>query len=231
MTKQIIAIGGGGFGRNPGEGIIEKYIINQSKIVKPKICFIPTATGDDDAYKVNFYSTFGKLNSIPCHLDFFKRTPNLEDLIFSQDIVFVGGGNTKSMLAVWKDWGLIKTLKEAYDKGIVMCGVSAGAICWFEKGISDSWANELKIIDCLGFVSGNCCPHYDEEPQRKPSLIKFLNKGSLDNCYAIEGGCALHFVDGKPKKAIAFKKFKNTYRVSIKNNTIFEKPIFREEIF
>jgi len=230
MAKQIIAIGGGGFGRSPGEGIIEKYIINQSKIKKPKICFIPTATGDDDAYKVNFYSTFSKLNSEPCHLDFFKRTPNIEDLISAQDIVFVGGGNTKSMLAVWKDWGLVKILKDAYDKGTIMCGVSAGAICWFENGITDSWESELKIINCLSFVSGNCCPHYDEEPQRRPALKKYLQNRDLDDCYAIEGGCALHLIDGEPHKCIAFKKTRNTYCVKVENNKIVEEPFFREEI-
>ena len=120
----------------------------------PNICFIPTATGDDEAYKVNFYSTFSQLNCTPSHLDFFKRTAKLEDIIFPQDIVFVGGGNTKSMLAVWKEWGLVQILKEAYEAGTIMCGVSAVAICWFEKGITDSWADELKFIDCLGFVSG-----------------------------------------------------------------------------
>ena len=93
-----------------------------------------------------------------------------------------GGGNTKSMLAVWKDWGLVEILKEAYKSGTIMCGVSAGAICWFEYGITDSWEGELKIINCLGFVSGSCCPHYDEEPKRKPSLKKFLNEGALENC-------------------------------------------------
>ena len=86
MIKQIIAIGGGGFGRNPSEGIIEKYIINQSEEESPKICFIPTATGDNEAYKVNFYSTFSKLNCSPSHLDLFKRTPNLEEICLSQDI-------------------------------------------------------------------------------------------------------------------------------------------------
>ena len=88
MIKQIIAIGGGGFGRNPGEGIIEKYIINQSEEVRPKICFIPTATGDNEAYKVNFYSTFSKLNCFPSHLDLFKRTPNLEELYVIPSVPF-----------------------------------------------------------------------------------------------------------------------------------------------
>ena len=166
MEKQIIAIGGGGFGRSPGEGVIEKYILGQSDKEKPNICFIPTATGDNEAYKVNYYSTFSKLNCSPVHLDFFKRTPDLEELIKNQDISVVGGGNTKSMLAVWKDWGLDLILKEAYERGVIMCGVSAGAICWFEEGVTDSWSEELKVMDCLGFVKGVCCPHHDEAPQR-----------------------------------------------------------------
>ena len=101
-------------------------------------------------------------------MDFFKRTPNLENLIKEQDVIFVGGGNTKSMLAVWKDWGLDILLKSAYEKGVVMSGVSAGAICWFEKGITDSWNSDLSIIDCMNFVPGICCPHYDEEVAREP---------------------------------------------------------------
>ena len=111
MDRQIIAIGGGGFGRNPGDGIIEQYILNQSNSDRPKICFIPTATGDDEAYKVSYYSIMSKLKCEATHLDFFKRTPDLDKLISSQDIIFVGGGNTKSMLAVWREWGLEKFLK------------------------------------------------------------------------------------------------------------------------
>ena len=141
----------------------------------PISVFIPTATGDNEAYKVNYYSTFSKLNCFPVHLDFFKRTPDLEELIKQQDVIFVGGGNTKSMLAVWKDWGLDLILKEAYERGVIMCGVSAGAICWFEEGVTDSWSEELKVMDCLGFTKGVCCPHYDEEPLRRPSLSKILN--------------------------------------------------------
>ena len=106
MKRQIIAIGGGGFGRNPGEGIIEKYILEQSDVNKPKVCFIPTATGDDEGYKESYYSTFSMFDCDPVHLDFFKRTPNLESLILNQDIIFVGGGNTKSMLGVWREWNV-----------------------------------------------------------------------------------------------------------------------------
>ena len=175
VDRNIIAIGGGGFGRSLGNLKIEKHIISLARNDNPNVCFIPTATGDNDAYKVNFYSVFTQLGCNATHVDFFKRTIDLESHIANQDIIFVGGGNTKSMLAVWRDWGLDVILKEAYLNGVIMCGVSAGAICWFEKGISDSWAHDLAIIDCLGFVKGVCCPHYDEEPNRIPYVKKYLN--------------------------------------------------------
>jgi len=231
MKKQIIAIGGGGFGRSPGEGLIEKYILDQSEQNDPKICFIPTATGDNEAYKVNYYSTFSKLDCSPSHLDLFKRTPNLKDLILKQDIIFVGGGNTKSMLAVWKDWGLDLLLKEAYEKGVIMSGVSAGAICWFNQGVTDSWAEDLKIMDCLGFIEGACCPHYDEEPQRKPSLNKFITEKELKSCYAVDGGCALHIEDEKEFKSVVFSKNKNSFLVEMKDNKVVEKPYSTIDIY
>ena len=231
MKKQIIAIGGGGFGRSPGEGVIEKYILGQSDKEKPNVCFIPTATGDNEAYKVNYYSTFSKLNCSPVHLDFFKRTPDLKELIKHQDIIFVGGGNTKSMLAVWKDWGLDLILKEAYERGVIMCGVSAGAICWFEEGVTDSWSEELKVMDCLGFVKGVCCPHYDEEPQRRPSLSKFLKDGVVQSCHAVDGGCALHIENEEEYKAVVFAKDKNAYLVDLEKDAVVEKAYPRIEIF
>ena len=231
MKKQIIAIGGGGFGRTPGEGLIEKYILDQSEKDVPNICFIPTATGDNEAYKVNYYSTFSKLECSPSHLDFFKRTPDLKELILKQDVIFVGGGNTKSMLAVWKDWGLDILLKEAYEKGVIMSGVSAGAICWFDQGVTDSWAEDLKIMDCLGFIEGACCPHYDEEPQRKPSLNKFITEKVLKSCYAVDGGCALHIEDEKEFKSVVFSENKNSFLVEMKDNKVAEKPYSTIDIY
>ena len=222
MDRQIIAIGGGGFGRNPGIGIIEKYILEQSKKEIPNICFIPTATGDDESYKVSYYATLTKLNCNPTHLDFFKRTPNLEKIIMKNDIIFVGGGNTKSMLAVWRDWGLDIILKEAYESGVIMSGVSAGAICWFQKGITDSWANRLNIIDCLSFTKGNCCPHYDEEAERKPSLSNFILNEQINECFAIEGGCALHIKNDAVFKAVSFKEEKNSFLVKKEDEKIIE---------
>ena len=230
MDRQIIAIGGGGFGRHPGVGIIEKYILQQSDKEKPNICFIPTATGDSDSYKVSYYTTLNKLNCNPTHLDFFKRTPNLEELIKNQDIIFVGGGNTKSMLSVWKEWGLDTILKKAYMEGTIMSGVSAGAICWFEKGVTDSWADKLNIIECLNFTKGNCCPHYDEESERKPSLSQFIKEGLLKDCYAIDGGCALHVKNDELYKAISFMDDKNSFLVKKENGEIKEEPLSRISI-
>lgn len=222
--KQIIAIGGGGFGRNPSDRKIEQYIVNQQNKVNPNVCFIPTATGDNDAYKVNFYDVFTKLNCNPTHIDFFKRTINLEEHIKQQDIIFVGGGNTKSMLAVWKEWGLDLVLKNAYERGVIMCGVSAGAICWFDKGITDSWADDLAILDCLGFVKGICCPHYDEEPSRRPYVKKQLQQNTFKECLSIEGNAALHLIDGKPFKSVDFGKNKNSYIVTSNDQIIKEDP-------
>ena len=230
MDKQIIAIGGGGFGRNPGDGVIEQYILDQTGKEKPNICFIPTATGDNEAYKVNYYSTFSKLDCNPIHLDFFKRTPDLEQLIPQQDAIFVGGGNTKSMLAVWKDWNLDKLLKDAYEKGAVMSGVSAGANCWFERAVVDSWEEDLRVIDCMGFVKGNCCPHYDEEPQRRPAVKKFLEDGIVDSCYSIEGNCALHIKNDDEYLSVDFGKEKNAYIVSMDDDKVKEVPFNRLSI-
>ena len=222
-SRNIIAIGGGGFGANPGQGIIEEYILKQTKKKNPKICFIPTATGDNEAYKVNFYSTFTNLDCCPSHLDFFKRTPDLNDLILNQDAIFVGGGNTKSMLAVWKEWGLDNILKKAYKNGVVMSGVSAGAICWFQNGITDSWALSLKIMPCLNFIKGTCCPHYDEEPERRPAVKKLLQNNKTKDIFAVDGGAALHIKDEKIFKSVVFRNEKSSYFISYDGKKINEK--------
>jgi dipeptidase E len=222
--KQIIAIGGGGFGRNPNQRIIEKYIIEQSSVSKPNILFIPTASAEDKSYTVNFYSCFNGLNCNPSHLNLFQRTPRIEGLINKADIIYVGGGNTKSMLAVWKEWKLDKLLIKAYSKGTVLAGVSAGAICWFDTGITDSWASNLNYIDCLVILPGSCCPHYDSEKDRRPSVHKFIEQEKIKSVYAIEDGAAIHFVDDAPYKNISFFKDSKVFFVDKKNSIIQEKP-------
>ena len=125
------------------------------------------------------------------------------------------------MLAVWKDWGLDNFLKKAYEAGVVMSGVSAGANCWFERAVVDSWEDELKVIDCMGFVKGNFCPHYDEEPQRRPSVKSFLEEEIINACYASEGNAALHIKDDD-YLSIDFGKQKQSYLVSLAQGKVSE---------
>ena len=228
--KQIIAIGGGGFGRQIKDLKIEKYIVDQSKNKNPSICFIPTATGDDKGYIENFYKAFDSLNCKTSHIDFFKRTIKLDKHIAGQDIVFVGGGNTKSMLAVWREWGLDNILNNAYQNGVIMSGVSAGAICWFNKGITDSWKDHQAILSCLGFVDGVCCPHYDEEPERIPFVNQILTDDLISECIAVEGFCALHLVNDLPKYSVSFGDNKNCFLVNKKDSIILNNEIENTEL-
>jgi len=218
--KNIVAIGGGGFGRSLGSLEIEKYLISLISKKRPKICFIPTASGDSSLYKLNFYRAFSKLDCITSHIDFFSRTENLEEKVLTQDIIYVGGGNTKSMLAVWKEWGLNNILHNAYEKGIVMSGVSAGAICWFEKGITDSYEKELNIIDCLGIIDGIACPHFDEEKEREPYVNDIIQREIIESCICIEGNCALHIKNDFEYFSIDFGNGKKCFKVTMENNKL-----------
>ena len=224
ISQHIVAIGGGGFGRSLGNLRIEKYIVSLANKKVPKICFIPTASGDDDSYKLNFYRAFSKLNCETSHIDFFSRTEELEDKILSQDIVYVGGGNTKSMLAVWRDWNLNLVLKKAYENGIIMSGVSAGAICWFEKGITDSYAKSLEILNCLGFVKGIACPHFDEEKEREPYVNDLIKRDLISSCICIEGYSALH-ITKNGFKTINFGNNKQCFKLYKEKNKILKKII------
>ena len=221
----IIAIGGGGFGRNPKHNLIEKYILKQSNVKKPNVLFIPTASAEDKSYIVNFYSCFSRLECSPSHLTFFQRTPRLDSLVNKADIIYVGGGNTKSMLAVWKEWKLDKLLLKAYQHGKILCGVSAGAICWFEQGITDSWASNLNAMDCLGFIDGMACPHYQEEKDRRPSVHKLLKNKNAISGYAIDGGAAVHFKKGEYYKSLQFYSNSNVYKVSLVDGNVKESQL------
>ena len=152
IDRQIIAIGGGGFGRDPKHNKIEKYILEQTNKTNPRILFIPTASAEDKSYIDNFYACFKFLSCEPSHISFFSRTPRLNGVFNKADVIYVGGGNTKSMLAIWREWKVDILLRRAYDRGVVMAGVSAGAICWFKQGITDSWASNLNTI-CLLYTS------------------------------------------------------------------------------
>ena len=145
MDTQILAMGGGGFAMEPKNLKLDRYLLSLSKKKNPKVCFIGTASGDAEGYIQKFYKSFSNLACEPGHLSLFKPPPgSLRDFVLNQDILYVGGGNTRNLLVLWKEWGLDKILKEARLKGIILSGVSAGSICWFEEGLTDS-------------VTENCC--------------------------------------------------------------------------
>ena len=218
----IIAIGGGGFGRNPNHRKIEKYILELTGKGKPNVVFFPTASAENQAYIIQFYKCFTKISCEPSHVTFFQRTPRLDSIINKADVIYVGGGNTKSMLAVWQEWKLDKLLLKAYNNGKILCGVSAGAICWFEQGITDSWASNINVMDCLGFLPEMACPHYQEEKDRRPDVHKMLKQGKCGPGWAIDGGAAVHFKNGKYYKSIQFYSDSYVHYVSIKNGVVNE---------
>jgi len=223
--RQIIAIGGGGFYRDPENLALEKYVIQQTGVESPRVAFVPTASGEPDHYLSSFYAAFLKLGCRPSVLTFFKRTPELRSFLLNQDVIYVGGGNTKTLLAVWRDWGVTEILREAWESGVVLTGVSAGAICWFEQGLTDSFSDELRPLDCLGFLPGSCCPHYDGEAQRRPSYHKLLASGEINAGVAIEDWTGVHFIGSELHRVIASKRGARAYSMRAVYGSVQEVPL------
>ena len=214
--QQIIAIGGSGFLTDAQTRALERYVIRQARSKEPAVCFIPTANGDSDASLLRFYTIFSQLPGKLSHLVFFRRTPrDLRSLLLSQDVIYVGGGNTRSMLAVWREWGLPEILREAWESGIVLAGRSAGAICWFEQGVTDSLAEVLVPLDCLGFLPGSCCPHYDGEADRRPFYHQLLLDNKIGPGIAIDDGVGVHFRGTEPYRVITPREKAGAYRVRL----------------
>ena len=210
---------------DPENPSLDRSILEQARTSRPAVSFLPTASGDADAYLVKFYAAFSELDCRPSHLSLFKRTPTLRSYLLAQDVIYVGGGNTKSMLAVWRDWGIPGLLREAWESGIILAGISAGAICWFEHGVTDSFAGKLAALDCLGFLRGSCCPHYDGEPERRPALYELLLKGEISPGFAIDDGVAIHFVDDEIHRVVVSRPNANAYRVRAANGSVKEEPL------
>ncbi len=204
MKRQIIAIGGAALPLELDNLLLIDYFLKQTHKRKPKVCFIGTAHGDADAGRLRFYAGMSQFNCTPTHLPLFAKTPrDLESFVLEQDAIFVGGGNTRSMLAVWRDWGLDAHLRAAWERGVVLGGWSAGSICWFEQGITDSIAGPLTALDCLGFLPGSNCPHYNSEKLRRPTYRRLVAGGKVADGYAADDGVALHFVGDKLHRVVA----------------------------
>ena len=224
-TSQIIPIGGGGFYRDPENLALERYILAQTGVAEPRVVFVPTASGEPDHYVASFYAAFLQLRCRPSVLSLFKRTPDLRSLLLNQDVIYVGGGNTKSMIALWRDWGVAELLREAWQAGIILTGVSAGAICWFEQGLTDSFSDGLRPLGCLGFLSGSCCPHYDGEPQRRPSYHRFLSSGEISAGVAIEDWAAIHYKGTEIHRVIGAKPGVRAYSMRSVYGSVQEVPL------
>jgi dipeptidase E len=222
-TGQIIAIGGGGFSTEPDSALLERYILSQSAKENPAVCFLPQASGESVDYIVRFYSAFTKLPCRPSHLSLFDPpTADLESFLMEKDVIYVGGGNTRSMLALWRDWGLDRFLRRAWQSGIVLAGVSAGSICWFESGVTDSIPGPLTPLACLGFLPGSNCPHYDGEPERRPAYHRLLGEKRLPAGYATDDGVGLHFVGTRLHRIISSRRAASAYRVGLETGGLEE---------
>jgi dipeptidase E len=214
VSRQIIAMGGGVLAPDTGNRALERYVLEATGARRPRVLFVGTASGDDLSYIARFYESYAALDCTPSHLSFFKRTPpDLRALVHGQDVVHVGGGNTRSMLAVWREWELDAILRDALERGVVLCGSSAGSICWFEEGITDSIAGDLTRMTGLGFLAGSNCPHYDGEPARRPAYQRMVAEGVIAPGYAADDGAALHFVDGALHAVVSSRPNATAYRV------------------
>ena len=215
MERQILAIGGAAIPENLDNLLLIDYFLKLTRKKKPRVCFIGAAHGDADAGLLRFYAGFSRFNCKPTHLPLFARTPrDLESFVLEHDAIYVGGGNTKSLLAVWREWGLDGYLRQAWEHGVVLGGASAGSICWFEQGITDSIAGPLTKLNCLGFLPGSNCPHYDSEALRRSTYRKMVAGGKILDGVAADDGAALHYVDGKLLRVVASRPRAKAYRLT-----------------
>lgn len=192
--RHIVALGGGGFSMEPDDPLLDDFILRLTRKRQPRVCFVPTASGDSDNYVARFYRAFPASRCEPSHLPLFHAgLPELNSFLAAQDVVYVGGGNTANMLAVWRVHGMDKALARSWRVGVILCGISAGALCWFEAGVTDSFGSTFSALDNgLGFLRGGFTPHYDGEPERRPTLHRLLARG-FPATLAAEDGVALHF--------------------------------------
>ncbi|MEO0560646.1 MAG: peptidase E [Chloroflexota bacterium] len=206
-TQQIIALGGGGFSMEPDNLALDRYILEQTNRPDPAVAFLPTASGDNADYIVRFYTAFRNLGCYPSHLSLFQpHTADIEGYIMEQDVIYVGGGNTRSMLALWREWELDMILRDALEQGVILAGLSAGAICWFQAGTTDSIPGGLTVIPGMGLLPYSCSPHHDGEPRRRPAYEKFVGNGDLPAGYAMDDSAGVHFIDGALHRCVASQR-------------------------
>jgi peptidase E len=220
--RQIVAMGGGGFSMEPENPLLDDYVLGLTGMSRPRVCFLPTASGDDPTYVVNFYTAFaGRADA--SHLPLFsRRDEDVEPFLLGQDVIYVGGGNTENMLAIWRVHGVDRALRAAWEAGIVLAGLSAGSLCWFETGTTDSFGAALgRLSGGLGFLPGSHCPHYDGEATRRPAYHQLVADG-LPGGYAADDGAALHFGGTELREVVSSRPEALAYRVERLDGAILE---------
>jgi peptidase E len=193
----IVALGGGGFSMED-DPRLDEYVLAASGADRPRVTFLPTASRDAAEYTERFHAAFGRLGARTAHLDLpEKGSPSapgpgrVEARLRDQDVIYVGGGNTMEMLRTWRAYDLPSRLREMWAAGVVLAGVSAGALCWFEGGVTDSIPGRMTPLACLGFLPGTFCPHYDGEVQRRPAYEALIADSTLASGIGVDDSCAV----------------------------------------
>jgi dipeptidase E len=217
VSGRIVAMGGETLRPEDYDPRLDAFVLSLARRPKPRVCFVGTASGDEATYVANFYRAFsGHHDCEPSDLGLFERTvADLRGFVLEQDVVYVGGGNTASLLAVWSAHGLDAVLREAWERGTVLCGSSAGMNCWFEASTTDSFdLNRLAgLPDGLGLLPGSACPHYDGEDERRPLYRRLVGEGALPPGYAADDAAALVFEGTSLAEVVTTAEGSTGYRV------------------
>lgn len=225
-----ILIAGGGFGTT-----YIKYMAELTGKTRPKLCYLPTATGDSPSSIISWFRNCAPLNVEPSVQESFiastRQTRSWEEVFLSVDGIVVSGGNTLNQQAIWKAQGIDLVLRKAWDSGIVLGGASAGSLCWFEEGTTDSRPKELTIVQCLGFLKGSHSPHYDAEPGRRPLYQKLIGSGQMKPGYACDNDAGIYFEDNTVKRVVTTRAGAKVYYVSVIDGKVVERPMEPELVY
>lgn len=227
-TRKIL-IAGGGFNTS-----FLRYMAQLTGKPRPKICFLPTASADSATGTINFFRNCAPLDVEPSMQESFiastRQSRSWEEVFLSVDAIVVSGGNTLNQQAIWRAQGIDDVLRQAWDRGIVLGGASAGSLCWFEEGTTDSRPKELTIVECLGFLKGSHAPHYDAEAQRRPHYEKLILSGQMKPGYACDNDAGLYFEDNDVRRVVATRAGAKCYHVSAVDGKIVERVMEPEMI-
>lgn len=205
--RRIFAIGGGAFSARTPRLAFDRWLLAQTGKRRPRVCFISTASGDSAATIRRIEAAIKRLGGRPTTLALYAApTEDFTRLLSRHDLIFVGGGNTYNMLALWRLWKLDVAVRRAYDRGVILSGSSAGGLCWFESGLTDSFPGRFDRMSCLGWLRGSFTPHFDGEAGRQAVYRRLIKSGKLPAGYAVDDAVALEFVDGRFKRAVSSRR-------------------------